>query len=165
MTRVAVPVCLIGVMIATAANAHHPGGVGNTTGAGPIFTISAATLEQGHAALGLWYEYSRLSGLSDAQLIAAVGLIRYEIVGQIQIWNPVDTKARSSVGAALHTLTNLSIQTSKNVISRSPPGHKGVACHCSPCRVPTLNAPGTCEKSARAVVSAGIATACVHGSG
>ena len=72
MTRtVAVPACLITLMITTAANAHHPGGVGNTSGAGPIFTISAATLEQGHAALGLWYEYSRLSGLSDAQLITA----------------------------------------------------------------------------------------------
>ncbi|MGA8887260.1 MAG: hypothetical protein WB489_11375 [Pseudolabrys sp.] len=73
MTKVAASVCLIGLMISTTANAHHPGGVGNTTGVGPIFTISAATLEQGHAALGLWYEYGRLSGLSDAQLITAAG--------------------------------------------------------------------------------------------
>lgn len=73
MTKVAASVCLIGLMISTTANAHHPGGVGNTTGVGPIFTISAATLEQGHAALGLWYEYARLSGLSDAQLITAAG--------------------------------------------------------------------------------------------
>ena len=73
MAKVAASVCLIGLMISTTANAHHPGGVGNTTGVGPIFTISAATLEQGHAALGLWYEYARLSGLSDAQSITAAG--------------------------------------------------------------------------------------------
>jgi hypothetical protein len=58
-------------LIASPANAHHPGGGGNAGGGGPIITIPADTLEQGHAAVAFWYEYVRLGGLSDAQLMAA----------------------------------------------------------------------------------------------
>jgi Putative MetA-pathway of phenol degradation len=61
----------ISLVCVTPALAHHPGGVSNAIAAGPIWTISAATLEQGHAAAAFWYEYVRLGGLSDAQLIAA----------------------------------------------------------------------------------------------
>jgi len=73
MTRKVTLSCLISVVLATPAVAHHPGGIGNIGAAGPIWTITAATLEQGHAAASFWYEYARLGGLSDAQLIAAAG--------------------------------------------------------------------------------------------
>lgn len=73
MTRKVTLSCLISVALVTPAVAHHPGGIGNIGAAGPIWTITAATLEQGHAAASFWYEYARLGGLSDAQLIAAAG--------------------------------------------------------------------------------------------
>jgi hypothetical protein len=58
-------------LIATPAFAHHPGGTSNTGGAGPIFTISASTLEAGHGAVAFLYEYIKFGGLGDAQLIDA----------------------------------------------------------------------------------------------
>ena len=61
----------ISLVCVTPAIAHHPGGVSNASAAGPIWTITATTLEQGHAAAAFWYEYVRLGGLGDAQLIAA----------------------------------------------------------------------------------------------
>ncbi len=45
---------------ATQAAAHHPGGIGNTGSGGPINTISASTLEQGHSAAGISVIYLRL---------------------------------------------------------------------------------------------------------
>ena len=51
--------------------AHHVGGVGNALGAGPIVTISASTLEQGHSVVGIAVDYQSLSGLSDETLINA----------------------------------------------------------------------------------------------
>ena len=53
------------------ALAHHAGGSGNTGGAGPINTISASTLEAGHAVAGVVVDYTRLNTLSDATLSAA----------------------------------------------------------------------------------------------
>ena len=53
------------------AAAHHAGGVSNTAGAGPINTISASTLEQGHAVAGVVVDYSRLNTLSDDTLVNA----------------------------------------------------------------------------------------------
>ena len=53
------------------AFAHHAGGAGNTGGAGPINTISASTLEHGHAVAGVVVDYTRLNTLSDATLINA----------------------------------------------------------------------------------------------
>src|SRR5262245_16768607 len=38
--------------LSPAALAHHPGGIGNAQGAGPINTISATTLEQGQSVAG-----------------------------------------------------------------------------------------------------------------
>ena len=70
MTRwVAVTAC-IGTLT-TSVFAHHPGAGGNAGSGGPIITIPATTLEQGHFAAAIWYEYVRLGGLSDAALIDA----------------------------------------------------------------------------------------------
>jgi hypothetical protein len=54
---------------ATPTFAHHPGG--NTGGAGPIFTIPASTLDEGQLAVGIRFDYVRLTTLSDATLINA----------------------------------------------------------------------------------------------
>src|SRR6478752_3336708 len=59
------------LFVAAPASAHHPGGGGNTGGAGPIFTIPASTLDEGQTAVGVMFEYVRLRTLSDATLIGA----------------------------------------------------------------------------------------------
>jgi hypothetical protein len=69
--RIAFAAGALTMLLATPAIAHHPGGTGNTGAAGPINTIPATTLEQGHFALALAYEYIRLGGLSNEDLIAA----------------------------------------------------------------------------------------------
>ena len=56
---------------AAPAYAHHPGGAGNTGGAGPINTISATTLEQGHGVAGVVVTYNRFNTLSDDTLVTA----------------------------------------------------------------------------------------------
>ncbi len=48
--------------------AHHPGGVGNTGGSGPINTISATTLRAGQGAAAVMFEIIRLKPLSDETL-------------------------------------------------------------------------------------------------
>ena len=53
------------------AFAHHPGGPGNTSGSGPINTISATTLRAGQGAAGVMFELIRLKPLSDEALGAA----------------------------------------------------------------------------------------------
>lgn len=57
--------------LAVPAEAHHPGGGGNTGSGGPINTISADTLSEGLIAASVRYEFIRLGQLSDAQLLAA----------------------------------------------------------------------------------------------
>src|SRR5438105_2816037 len=57
--------------LALPAAAHHPGGGGNTGGAGPIFTIPASTLDEGQTAVGIMFEYVRLRTLSDQTLTGA----------------------------------------------------------------------------------------------
>ncbi len=59
------------VLAATAAEAHHPGGPGNTGGAGPINTISATTLKQGAFAAGIVVDTMNLERLGDATLVGA----------------------------------------------------------------------------------------------
>lgn len=61
----------IALLVATQALAHHPGGAGGATGAGPINTIAASTLEQGRTVVGVTFEYLSLGGLVDAGLLAA----------------------------------------------------------------------------------------------
>src|SRR4030095_8201161 len=53
------------------AEAHHPGGGGNTGSGGPINTISADTLSEGLIAASVRYEFIRLGQISDADLLAA----------------------------------------------------------------------------------------------
>jgi Putative MetA-pathway of phenol degradation len=68
-------VCATTLLIAalsSSAHAHHPGASGNTGGTGPINTISATTLPPGMTAVAVTYEYTALSGLNDAGLVAAV---------------------------------------------------------------------------------------------
>jgi hypothetical protein len=69
--KVALSACIVTLPLVSPVAAHHPGGPGNTGGAGPIVTIPATTLEQGHFGVATWYEFSRLGGLNDAQLIQA----------------------------------------------------------------------------------------------
>jgi hypothetical protein len=59
------------VMIANPALAHHPGGAGNPSGAGPINAMQASTMEAGQRAVSLTYEYGLHGGLSDPELIQA----------------------------------------------------------------------------------------------
>ena len=53
------------------AFAHHPGGIGNSGGAGPINTISASTLEQGQTVAGVIVDTTRLDTLRDTTLANA----------------------------------------------------------------------------------------------
>src|SRR6476659_5815870 len=57
--------------LALPAEAHHPGGGGNTGSGGAINTISADTLAEGLIAASVRYEFIRLGQLSDADLLAA----------------------------------------------------------------------------------------------
>jgi hypothetical protein len=59
------------LFLAAPAEAHHPGGGGNTGSGGPINTISADALDEGLIAASVRYEFIRLGKLSDAQLLAA----------------------------------------------------------------------------------------------
>src|SRR5215216_5066559 len=61
------------LFLALPAEAHHPGGGGNTGSGGPINTISADTLSEGLIAASVRYEFIRLGQLSDADLLAAAG--------------------------------------------------------------------------------------------
>jgi hypothetical protein len=59
------------VAVSSPTFAHHPGGGGNATEAGPIFTIPASTLDEGQLAVGVMFEYVNLRTLNDATLIKA----------------------------------------------------------------------------------------------
>jgi len=59
------------VAVPAGAFAHHPGGVGNSGDAGPINTISATTLDQGHLVAGITIDYAAQRTVSDPDLIAA----------------------------------------------------------------------------------------------
>jgi hypothetical protein len=58
-------------LLNTNASAHHPGGPGNTGGAGPINTISATTLAKGSGVVGVVVDYVGLDALSDNVLTEA----------------------------------------------------------------------------------------------
>ena len=70
IARAALGTALV-LLHAGAAEAHHPGGTGNTGGAGPINTISASTLETGHLVAGVVVDATRLNTLSGTTLIGA----------------------------------------------------------------------------------------------
>jgi hypothetical protein len=83
--RIAFYSSVLTLLLASPALAHHPGGASNTGGAGPLFTISASTLEAGHGAVAFMYEYIKFGGLGDAQLIDAAGKhIHAHSIGAIQ---------------------------------------------------------------------------------
>jgi hypothetical protein len=85
MTRKVVSFAGAFALIASPALAHHPGGAGNTGGAGPIVTIAATTLEAGHGAVAFLYETIAFGGLGDSDLIAAAGKhIHAHSIGTIQ---------------------------------------------------------------------------------
>jgi len=72
VARVALPGAAITFLLATSvAEAHHAGGIGNAQGSGPINTISASTLEEGHSVAGVSIDYTSYDTLSDATLIGA----------------------------------------------------------------------------------------------
>ena len=74
------------LLAASVAEAHHAGGIGNAQGAGPINTISASTLEQGHSVAGVSIDYTSFDTLSDATLIdsTAAGIEDVHGLGTIE---------------------------------------------------------------------------------
>ncbi len=62
---------IVFLLAASVAEAHHAGGIGNAEGAGPINTISASTLEQGHSVAGVSVDETSFDTLSDATLVGA----------------------------------------------------------------------------------------------
>jgi len=83
--RIAFTSSLFVLLSISPAFAHHPGGAGNTGGAGPINTISASTLDAGHGAVAFLYEYIKFGGIGNADLIAAAGKhIHAHSIGTIQ---------------------------------------------------------------------------------
>ena len=60
-------------LLASPAFAHHPSGVSPTSGAGPIATISATTLDKGQSVAGIVLEAVQFDAFSDAQLIDFAG--------------------------------------------------------------------------------------------
>jgi hypothetical protein len=55
------------------AHAHHPSGVANTGGAGPINTISATTLERDASSVSVMFEATKFAAFSDTQLADFAG--------------------------------------------------------------------------------------------
>jgi hypothetical protein len=64
---------LAALLLAPPAFAHHPSGAGSSGGAGPIATITATTLEEGHSAAAVFFEMVKINPLSDAQLKTFAG--------------------------------------------------------------------------------------------
>jgi len=76
---------IIFLLATSVAEAHHAGGIGNAQGAGPINTISASTLEQGHSVAGFTFDYTSFDTLSDATLLnAAAGIEDVHGLGTIE---------------------------------------------------------------------------------
>ena len=61
-------------LLAAPVFAHHPTAVSGSGGAGPIYTISATTLDQGQSAVSVVYESTRFSTISEASLLANANL-------------------------------------------------------------------------------------------
>jgi hypothetical protein len=64
---------LAACMLVPSAFAHHPSGVSSAGGAGPIATIQATTLDQGHGAAGVFFEMVKIAPFSDEELKTLAG--------------------------------------------------------------------------------------------
>ena len=71
--KIALGAGTIALLLPASTLAHHPTGSSSTSGAGPISTISATTLEQGQSAAGVLFEMVKIRAFSDAQLIDFAG--------------------------------------------------------------------------------------------
>lgn len=61
-------------LLTAPAFAHHPTAVSGSGGAGPIYTISASTLDKGQSAASVVFEYTRFRTLSEDALLANANL-------------------------------------------------------------------------------------------
>lgn len=109
--------CVSGALAAAAmldpslALAHHPGGTGNSSGAGPANTVPANTMEEGHLAAFVVYEFIRLGGLDDADLIAAAGQhLHVHSIGTIE---------STSIGAAYGVTDDLTVSVRLPFVRRT----------------------------------------------
>lgn len=93
------------------AFAHHPGGTGNSSGAGPAITIPATTIEEGHIAAFVAYEYIRLRGIDDQDLMAAAG--RHQHVHSMK------TIASTSFGLAYGITDDLTVSLRLPYVERT----------------------------------------------
>jgi Putative MetA-pathway of phenol degradation len=64
---------LVAFATTSPAEAHHPGGSGNTGSAGPINTVGAETLARGQSTVAFLFEYTALNAISDASLAYYAG--------------------------------------------------------------------------------------------
>lgn len=64
---------LAALLFPSPAHAHHPSGVASTGDGGPVATISAGTLDQGHSTSAVFFEMVRIDAFSDAQLKTFAG--------------------------------------------------------------------------------------------
>src|SRR3954454_13833106 len=99
------------VLAPSLAFAHHPGGTGNSSGAGPANTIPATTLEEGHAAAFVAYEYIHLRGLDDQDLMTAAG--RHEHV------HSIGTIQSTSLGMAFGVTDDLTVSLRLPYVTRT----------------------------------------------
>lgn len=102
---------------ATCAFAHHPGGPGNATGAGPINTISASTLDQGRGVAGIVVDRTSLDALSDDQLTAAA-LAAHEAGEEHPHLHSLDTMTSTSLNFAYGITNDLMIAVRLPYVTR-----------------------------------------------
>src|SRR5215210_4174859 len=102
---------LITLSLSVPAMAHHPGGTGNASEAGPINTVPATTLEQGQVAAFVVYEFIRLRNLDNFTLATAAG--------QHQHVHSIGTIGSASIGAALGITDDLMLSVRLPYVERT----------------------------------------------
>src|SRR3712207_1507560 len=102
---------LIPLLLAAPAWAHHPGGTGNSGGAGPVGTIPATTLDQGRVAAFVVYEFIRLRELSDLVLTNAAS--RHEHA------HSIESIHSTSLGAAFGITNDLMLAVRLPFVTRT----------------------------------------------
>jgi hypothetical protein len=104
-------VSLLALFLAGPAWAHHPGGTGNSGGAGPVGTIPATTLDQGRGAAFVVYEFIRLRELSDLVLTNAAS--RHEHA------HSIESIHSTSLGAAFGITNDLMLSVRLPFVTRT----------------------------------------------